>query len=175
VACLGLDFLILRKTKRMKRLKIVVLSSFLLLTATVAQAQNNGPDLVERNIPLVVSKTFAATYEEKDPVWFSRYQGSGNQKLVYIAKFIFDTRYCQAIYNIKGDQIAFAATVEYQELPKAAKEYMEKKYPVFPIVEVVLVTDNKKEVTYEVGIYIDGEYVIQVFSNDGTFLKNTKA
>ena len=51
---------------------------------------------------------------------------------------------------------------------------MKEKYPSFPIIEALMVTDNEKVVTYEIGIYIDNQYVIQVFSNDGDFIKNTK-
>ncbi|MBX9889205.1 MAG: hypothetical protein K2Y30_14855 [Flavobacteriaceae bacterium] len=159
----------------MKALKTLLATSFLLLFGGLTQAQNDGSSKVDSNIPLVVSESFNLMYSEKDPVWFSRYQGAGNQKLVYIAKFIFDKRYCQAIYGINGNQIAFAATVEYNELPEAARKYMGQNYPTFSIAEALLVTDSDKEVTYELGIYIDGVYVIQVFSSDGTFLKNTKA
>lgn len=159
----------------MKNILYTLLLTFALGSALNVNAQNRGGSKVDNNIPLVVSESFNSMYAEKDPVWFSRYQGAGNQKLVYIAKFIFDKRYCQAIYGINGNQIAFAATVEYRELPLEARNYMEKKYPTYPIVEAVLVTDAQKEVTYEVGIYIDRAYVIQVFSKDGTFIKNTKA
>ncbi|MDG2432901.1 hypothetical protein [Flavobacterium sp.] len=148
---------------------------FLLFFGSLTQAQKSGNSKVDSNIPLVVSESFNGMYSEKDPVWFSRYKGEGDQTLVYIAKFIFDKRYCQAIYGINGNQIAFAATVDYKELPEAARMYMKQNYPTFAIADAVLVTDSDKEVTYEIGIYIDAEYVIQVFSRDGTFIKNTKA
>jgi hypothetical protein len=45
---------------------------------------------IERNIPLIVSETFRTSFPDKEPVWFSNYQGRFNQKLVYQAKFIFD-------------------------------------------------------------------------------------
>lgn len=140
-----------------------------------ASAQNSGSSKVDSNIPAIVAEIFNATYPAKDPVWFSRYQGDDNQELVYIAKFIFDNRYCQAIYGINGNQIAFAATVDNKELPAAARDYMKKQYPTFPIVEALIVTDSQKEVSYEIGIYIDTIYVIQVFSKEGAFIKNTKA
>jgi hypothetical protein len=91
------------------------------------------------------------------------YQGRFNQKLVYQAKFIFDKRYCQAIYDMNGKQVAFAATIEYLELPEEARNYMNEHYPTYPIIEALLVTDSKKEVTYEIGIYVDNQYMIQVF------------
>jgi hypothetical protein len=138
-------------------------------------AQKTGSSKLDSNIPVIVGEIFNATYPGKDPVWFSSYQGDNNQVLVYIAKFIFDKRYCQAIYERDGKQLAFAATVDNKELPLAALNYMNKHYPAFPIVEALLVTDSLKEVTYEIGIYIDYVYVIQVFSKEGDFIKNTKA
>ena len=158
----------------MKALKTLLVTSFLVLFGAPTQAQTDGSSKIERNIPLIVAETFRKSFPDKDPVWFSDYQGRYNQKLVYHAKFIFDKRYCQAIYDINGNQIAFAATVEYNELPEAARNYMKQNYPTFAIAEALLVTDSDKEVTYELGIYIDGVYVIQVFSSDGTFLKNTR-
>jgi hypothetical protein len=40
---------------------------------------------------------------------------------------------------------------------------MNEHYPTYPIIEALLVTDSKKEVTYEIGIYVDNQYMIQVF------------
>lgn len=138
-------------------------------------AQNTGSSKVEKNIPVIVAEIFNTAYPQKDPVWFSRYQGDDNQQLVYIAKFIFDNRYCQAVYESEGKQLAFVATVDKKELPAAAIKYMNERYPTFPIIETLLVTNTQKEVTYEIGIYIDNIYVIQVFSKEGDFIKNTKA
>jgi hypothetical protein len=52
---------------------------------------------------------------------------------VYEAKFIFDDRYCKSVYDFNGNQIAFAATVDYHELPEHARNYMEEKYPFFQL------------------------------------------
>lgn len=139
------------------------------------QAQNDGASRIERNVPLVVIESFNAVFSAKDPVWFTRYQGKDNQELVYVAKFILGNRYCKSVYDFNGNQIVFAATVDYNELPEGARNYMKEKYLSFPIIEALMVTDNEKVVTYEIGIYIDNQYVVQVFSNDGDFIKNTKA
>lgn len=138
-----------------------------------SNAQEVYSSKIERNIPLIVAEHFNASYPANDPVWFSTYKGRYDQKLVYEAKFLFDRRYCKAAYDINGNQLAFAATVEYNELPADARKYMEEKYPTFPIAESLMVTDNEKKTTYEVGIYIDNQFVIQVFSGNGTFIKNT--
>jgi hypothetical protein len=64
---------------------------------------------------------------------------------------------------MNGKQVAFAATIEYLELPEEARNYMNEHYPTYPIIEALLVTDSKKRVTYEIGIYVDNQYMIQVF------------
>jgi hypothetical protein len=147
---------------------------FFMFCGLVVQAQNDGSSKIERNVPLVVVDSFYSVFSAKDPVWFSKYQGKNNQELVYEAKFIFDDRYCKSVYDFNGNQIAFAATVDYLELPEGIRKYMEEEYLSFPIVESLLVTDSEKVITYEIGIYIDNEFVIQVFSKDGDFIKNTK-
>ncbi|MFQ3173704.1 MAG: hypothetical protein ACI9WT_001565 [Flavobacterium sp.] len=147
---------------------------FFIFFGLVSQAQNDGASRIEQNVPLVVIESFNAVFSAKDPVWFTRYQGEDNQELVYVAKFILGNRYCKSVYDFNGNQIVFAATVDYNELPEGAHNYMKEKYPSFPIIEALMVTDNEKVVTYEIGIYIDNQYVIQVFSNDGDFIKNTK-
>jgi hypothetical protein len=62
---------------------------------------------------------------------------------VYEAKFIFDDRYCKSVYDFNGNQIAFAATVDYHELPEHARNYG-RKVSTFPIMEALMVTDNEK-------------------------------
>ncbi|MFT4646494.1 MAG: hypothetical protein ACI9Q9_000358 [Flavobacterium sp.] len=147
---------------------------FLMFCGFVVQAQYDGSSKIERNVPIVVVDSFYSVFSAKDPVWFSKYQGNNNQELVYEAKFIFNDRYCKSVYDFNGNQIAFAATVDYLELPERTRNYMEEHYLSFPIVEALLVTDSEKVVTYEIGIYIDNEFVVQVFSKDGDFIKNTK-
>jgi hypothetical protein len=46
--------------------------------------------------------------------------------------------------------------------------------PIFPSIVALLVTAGKKKLTYKTGIYVDNQYMIQVFSDKGTFLKNTR-
>jgi hypothetical protein len=45
---------------------------------------------------------------------------------------------------MNGKQVAFAATIEYLELPEEARNYMNEHYPTYPIIEALLVTDVKK-------------------------------
>jgi hypothetical protein len=81
---------------------------------------------------------------------------------VYEAKFIFDNRYCKSVYDFNGNQIAFAATIDYLNYLKVLVIYG-RKVPTFPIMEALMVTSNQQVVTYEIGVYIDNQYMIQVF------------
>jgi hypothetical protein len=130
---------------------------------------------LERNVPIIVNEMFQKKFPAKDPVWFSVYQGRFDQKLVYEARFVFDQRYSKAFYDNEGNLLAFAATVETSELPKAVLQYMKENYPTLPIAESLLVTLDNKEIQYEIGSYIDGEFVVFVFSKAGDFIKLTRA
>jgi len=151
-----------------------ILVVLLLFQVAVSDAQNSNKSKLERNIPEIVLEMFSQKFPSQDPVWFSQYQGRYNQKLVFIGKFIFDNRYSLAVYDINGNLIAYAATIEKNEIPEKVIKYMTEKLPSFPIVEALLVTRNKNDVTYEIGIYIDNQFVIEVFSENGDFIKSTK-
>jgi hypothetical protein len=91
---------------------------------------------------------------------------------VYEAKFIFDDRYCKSVYDFNGIKLLFAAG--RLSWVTSRNSWVYGRRVLLPIVESLLVTDSEKVVTYEIGIYIDNEFVIQVFSKDGDFIKNTK-
>lgn len=152
-----------------------ILVVILLFQATICDAQNSNKSKLEKNIPDIVMERFSEKFPSHDPVWFSQYQGRYNQNLVFEGKFIFDNRYSSAIYDKEGNLIAFASTIEKNEIPDKVTKYMAEKFPSFPIVEALLVTRNINDVTYEIGIYIENQFVIEVFSKNGDFIKSIKA
>lgn len=152
-----------------------ILVVLLLFQFTVSDAQNRNKSKLEKNIPEIVLEMFSQKFPSQDPVWFSQYQGRYNQQLVFEGKFIFDNRYSSAVYDKDGNLLAFAATIEKNEIPDKVIKYMNEKFPSFPIAEALLVTRNLNEVTFEIGIYIDNQFVIEVFSENGDFIKSTKA
>ena len=84
---------------------------------------------------------------------------------------MFDNRYSKAFYENEGKMLAFATVIEKTELPQKVLTYMVENYPTFPIAESLLVSYSNKDVEFEVGIYIDNHFVVQVFNKDGDFLK----
>ena len=147
---------------------------FLFLQATIVSAQEIGKLKPERNVPAIVMEKFKNKFPAGDPVWFSQYQGRYDQKLVFEGRFIFDNRYSSVIYGKEGNMIAFAATIEKREIPAEAAKYMADNFPTYPIADALLVTRGSDDITYELGIYIDNQYVIKVFNKDGKFIKSTR-
>ncbi len=154
---------------------ISVFFLFLLFSYADAFSQNIVGQKPERNVPVIVSTAFNEKFPSSDPIWFSNYQGRYNQKLVYEGRFIFDNRYSSAIYDRDGILLAFATKIENKEIPKQALKYMSENFPTFPILDSILVTSKNNDVTYELGIMIDDEYIIKVFSDKGEFIKSTRA
>lgn len=152
---------------RMKFIMSLLLSWFMYPNNSYAQR-------LENNVPIVITEAFQKKFPNKQPVWFTVYQGKFDRKLVYEARFMFDNRYSKAFYENEGKLLAFAAVIEKSELPQKALNYMKEKYPSFPIAESLLVTYANDEVQFEVGIYIDNDFVVQVFSKDGEFIKTTR-
>ena len=153
-------------------IKVFLILFFFQISICNAQFTGKKP---ATNVPVIVVEQFSKKFPLKDPVWFSRYQGDNNQKLVFEGKFILDNRYSATIYNQDGVLLAFTSVVEINELPQKTRDYMKDNFPNYPMVEALLVTSNKNEVTFEIGIFIDKEYIIKVFSNEGDYIKSTKA
>lgn len=125
----------------------------------------------EKKIPLIVEEAFRSKFAEKEPVWFSQYQGRYDDQLVYEARFIFDKRYSAAVYNREGALVAFAATIETSEIPQQAVEYMHNKYPYQPIIEALTVSRENKDPRIELGIYIGTNLMVFVFDKEGLFIE----
>ena len=146
----------------------------LLLTFSFTNAQIARKNKPEKNVPENVEDAFNMKFSEKDVVWFSRFQGRYDNNQVYEGRFIYDNRYSTAVYSPDGTLIAFVATVEYSEIPKRVRDYMESEFAGRRILDSALVTRGGKDVTYEIAIFIDNEYVVKVFSSDGKFVKSTR-
>ena len=159
----------------MKTLFKISVFILFLMQLTIASAQNAVALKPEKNIPQVILEAFAKKFPSQDPVWFRQYEGSENQKLRFEAKFIFDNRYSSAIYENEGALIAFAAKIENKEIPQKALQYMNENLPNYPISEALLVTRGGNDITYEIGIYINNQYIIEVFDKEGNYIKRTKS
>ncbi len=159
----------------MKNILRVFLVLFILNTVATF-AQHTVAQKPEKNVPRLVEMAFKEKFPAGDPVWFSNYQGRWIEQphLVYEGRFMFDKRYSTAVYDEKGTLIAFAAQIENKEIPQKALQYMKENFPSYPIIESILVTSGNT-VRIELGIMIDDDFVVKVFSEGGDFIKSTKA
>lgn len=150
-------------------LAVIFLFAFSLTNAQIAR--KNKP---EKIIPQTVEAAFKLKFDNNDVVWFSRFQGRYDNKQVYEGRFMLDKRYSTAVYTPDGALIAFVTAVEYLEIPRKAREYMQQNFPNRQIIDAALVTRGGKDATYEISVYIDDEYVVKVFDNEGSFVKSTR-
>ena len=155
------------------RIKYLVVA--LLFMTTVVKAQEVHNLKLAKNVPQTVEEAFETKFPGNDVVWFTHFQGRYDNQQVYEARFILDKRYSTAIYSKEGDLISFMARVDYLEIPEPAREYMRVHYSGVPFIDAVLVTYGGGDVTYEIGIYLEDQYVIQIFSKDGDFIRSTRA
>ncbi len=146
----------------------------LFFTVSFSNAQIARKNKPEKLVPQTVEAAFNLKFGKKDVVWFSRFEGLYDNKQVYEGRFMLDKRYSTAVYTPDGDLTAFVATVEYNEIPEKARNYMENKFPGRRIIDAALVTRGGNDVTYEISIYIDEEYIVKVFTNEGDFVKSTR-
>ena len=156
-------------------MKKLIQLSFILIVFQFANAfaQELVPPKPEKNIPVLIATSFQKKFPQKEPVWFTQYQGRYNDKLVYEARFIFDNRYSTAVYDRDGNLIAFAATIEASEIPQKAIDYMKKNYTDRAVTEAMMVTRGENDVTFELGIYINNRFTVVVFDKEGNFIKTT--
>lgn len=155
--------------------KIKYLVVALLFMTAAVKAQEVQTLKITKNIPKTVEEAFETKFAGNDVVWFTHFQGRYDNQQVYEGRFMFDKRYSTAIYSKEGDLISFMARVDYLEIPEAAREYMKTHFSGRPFIDAVLVTRGGSEVTYEIGIYIEDQYVVQIFSKDGEFIRSTRA
>ena len=145
----------------------------LVFSSTQVVAQDLVSPKPERNVPIIVTESFNLKFPQKEPIWFTQYQGRYGDKLVYQARFIFDNRYSTAVYNRDGNLIAFAATIEASEIPKKAIEYMKVNYSDRGVTEAMTVSRDDMEATVELGIYINNRFTVVVFDKEGNYIKTT--
>ncbi len=155
--------------------KTALLVFILFIANLTANAQAFEGQKPEKNVPNIVSASFNSKFGTKDVVWFTHYQGRYDNKLVYEGRFIFDNRYSIAVYNREGNLIAFVANVEYAEVPSKVRDYMKNNFLGRDIVEARLVTRGANDITYEIGVVIDNVYVVKVFTENGDFIRSTRA
>lgn len=160
----------------MKNIKL--LGTFIFAVATMLSAQFSSAQLYREpgpveHLPKIVEETFIKKFGDKKPQWHVRYRGEDENRQRYEGKFVMDNRTTSAVFSKDGVLEAMVFEVTLNEVPKEARDYMEKNYKQ-KITETTMIVDNKEpRRTFEIGFYLDNVFKLCVFDDKGNFLKLT--
>jgi hypothetical protein len=92
------------------------------------------------------------------------------EEMNYEAEFMLKGVETSATFKSDGTLLEVEKEIPQSELPDAAKQYLQSKYPGVKVSETAKITDGKGVVTYEVEI----KKMDLIFDSAGTFVKQNK-
>lgn len=142
--------------------KKVFLGLIVISTTTLfAQSEGKTKKVI---VPTEVKAAFAKEFPAKKANW--EMEDSN-----YEAEFRMNGNDASALYDTKGHQKALEIAINKEELPANVMLYLKKNYPSNKITETAKITDDKKEITYEVEIKKERKLYDVLFNSKGAFLK----
>lgn len=137
----------------------------LILVAVMAISTAGFAQTIDKNeVPKVVKEAFQKEYPNTKVKWDVEKDG-------FEAEFKMNGKEASTNYDIAGHKLATEIAIGKTEFPAKALAYIATKYPNQKIQETAKITDNKKVVTYEAEIKIDGKDTDLIFDALGNFLK----
>jgi hypothetical protein len=143
-------------------MKNIILFATLAITA-IGCAQSKG----KKEVPKVVKEAFQKEYPNTKVAW-------DIEKDSFEAEFKMNGKEASANYDKLGHKLATEIEIKESELPAKALTYISTTYPYKKIKETAKITDDKKVITYEAEIKIDGKDCDLIFDASGKFLKLLK-
>jgi hypothetical protein len=143
-------------------MKNVILFAAIAVTA-IGCAQSKD----KNEVPKVVKEAFQKEYPNTKVEWDIEDDG-------FEAEFKLNDKEASANYDKVGHKLATEITIKESELPAKALTYIATTYPNKKIKETAKITDNKKVITYEAEVKIDGKDCDLIFDVSGKFLKLLK-
>ncbi|MES2573490.1 MAG: hypothetical protein V4572_00980 [Bacteroidota bacterium] len=147
----------------MKNLFLAI--SLLFSVFLVAQTGITSNNLITP--PEKVLANFQKEYPSKVAVWTLEYGGEDNDEIRYEAKFNTNNSEALAIYDSSGSLKAFVLAIPINQLPANALSYLRMNYPEKSIREASVVVNDKKQITYEVGVERNALFYDIVFDSNG--------
>lgn len=139
-----------------------------LFTGTSTFGQEENEKQIE--IPIAVQNSFEKDFPSENPVWTKDFGGNNSDYLRFNANFKSKNIETLAVYDQLGNLKVVMVSIQINELPKRAVEYLKNEYKNFTITQAAKVRNDKNETKYEVGIIMGGEFYDAVFDNEGYFL-----
>jgi hypothetical protein len=140
-------------------MKNVILFTTLAITA-IGCAQSKG----NKEAPKVVKEAFQKEYPDTKVDWDKEADG-------FEAEFKVNGKEASVDYDKAGHKFATEIEIKESELPAKALTYISTTYPYKKIKETAKITDDKKVITYEAEIKIDGKDCDLIFDASGKFLR----
>ncbi len=137
--------------------------------------------------PESVRTAFEQMYANKIAVWSIEY-GNKIDDVRFEAKFnVTSKTKGYALYDQKGVFRSFREQISMTKLPKNAKLYLDKNYPIMPIKtkvkskiknlparEVFFVTDAQNVIAYEVKVRNESKNYKAIFDADGNYINKVQ-
>jgi uncharacterized membrane protein YkoI len=140
-------------------MKNLILFAALAITAIgSAQSKDN------KNVPKVVKDALQKEYPNTKVAWDIEADG-------FEAEFTMNGKEASANYDKAGHKLATEIDIKESELPSKALAHISSSYPNKKIKESARITDDKKVITYEAEIKIDGKDCDLLFDASGKFLR----
>ncbi len=134
------------------------MNGFMLLFALqLANAQSD--------VPKSVMSTFNSMFESAEEVYWDEYDEE------FLASFYFEDHNVEASFSESGKWLRTTTYLSYEELPEAARTFIEKKYPDLDYEPTGMKIQNAKGVRFSVGIETDTESIDLLFDESGKLVK----
>lgn len=134
---------------------------FVMLTITGLQVSAQKMDVAK--VPATVKATFTKTYPNATAKWEMEDKN-------YEAAFKQDGKDITVVIDAKGQLLETETGIKMNELPKAATDYLAKRYKGKKITETAMIKKANGDINYEAEV----NKVDVIFDNKGNFLKEVK-
>ena len=126
-------------------------------------------------VPSIGVKTaFERDFPKEIPEWTKDFGGEDLDQIRYEAKFKSSNSRGLAVYDNEGNLNAYEVLIQKKDIPSNIVNYLKSNYANFTIDEASKVKNDKNEITYEIGIVLDGKFYDAVFDHEGDFLEITQ-
>lgn len=139
------------------------MKQLLFATLIITGLQVSAQKMNESKIPVVVKSTFTKAYPKATAKWEMEDKS-------YEAAFKQDSKDVTVVIDAKGTLLETETSITFNELPKAAKDYLSTHYKGKKVVETAMIKMANGEINYEAQV---GKIDV-MFDSKGNFLKEVK-
>jgi hypothetical protein len=153
----------------MKKTMLFILTGLMGITVMAQENEKEEKDEKQEDVPVVVKDAFAKDFPAvKNVTW-------GAEDKDFEAEFKLNGVDCSANYNKAGHRLETETTIQNDQLPKTALDYISKNFSGYKLTEAANITDDKNVIKYETEIELNGESIELIFDANGKFLEKEEA